>query len=138
MNRTDCFKILIRKAINDGHILNQADLASKMGYNPVVFSQIINGSKTEPKQFLAKMVNYIPNADLSNFDAIETQTAPGVVNTDTEIHVNGNQGNIGSVGGDGSVQVSSNPTIEKLFAIIEKQQQTIERQQTIIEKLTEK
>lgn len=62
MNKIDRYKILIRYAKENGFIKSQKDLAYKMGYkDEVSLSQIINNKTREPKDFVQRICDIIPN-----------------------------------------------------------------------------
>lgn len=62
MNRIIRNKILINYIINEGIAKNQRDLGSKMGYkSDSAFSQVINEKVQEPKEFISKLKQFVPN-----------------------------------------------------------------------------
>lgn len=62
MNKVDRYKILIRHMITVGLIASQKDLGAKMGYaNETTISQIINGKVKEPKDFIERLMSFVPN-----------------------------------------------------------------------------
>lgn len=61
MNRVMRNKTLIHHLIKTGAIKNQKDLGEKMGYsNESSFSQVINEKVAEPKDFIPKLKNIMP------------------------------------------------------------------------------
>lgn len=66
MSKIDRYKILIRYLIKSELIANQKELGKKMGYNnPSAFSQVINGKTSEPKLFMKKLKEIVPELNLS-------------------------------------------------------------------------
>ena len=86
MNRIDRYKILIRHAISEGIIQSQKDLGQMLGYmNESYFSQIINGKVQEPKDFIGKLCDIIPelNSDwlsTGEGDMLREQSGQGNIN----------------------------------------------------------
>lgn len=65
MSKLDRYKILIRQLIKSGVVANQRELGQKMGYNnPSAFSQVINGKTQEPKLFMQKLKDIVPELNL--------------------------------------------------------------------------
>lgn len=61
MKKIDRFKSLIRYCKENGIVSSQKDLGVKLGYqNESSFSQVINGKVDEPKDFINRLCNLIP------------------------------------------------------------------------------
>lgn len=95
MNKIDRFKILVRYAVSQGSAVNQKDLGRKLGYNnESAFSQVINGKVQQPKDFISKLKEVIPEL---NEVWVETgvgemlKTQPSV----TQTNINGNNNYVG-------------------------------------------
>lgn len=82
MNKVDRYKILIRHLIKSDLIANQKELGKKMGYNnPSAFSQVINGKTSEPKLFMKKLKEIVPELNLSWLELGEGS----MLNTDSPV-----------------------------------------------------
>lgn len=69
-NKIDRYKILIRHMIDLGIIASQKDLGAKMGYSKeTTISQIINAKVKEPKDFIDRLSEFLPDL---NKDWLET------------------------------------------------------------------
>lgn len=62
MNKVDRYKILVRHLKDLGIVQSQKELGRLLGYNnESYFSQIINGQVDEPKDFMMKLKNLVPD-----------------------------------------------------------------------------
>ncbi len=65
MSKIDRYKIFIRYIKSIGIASSQKEFGKLLGYgNESYFSQIINGQVEEPKDFMAKIKNLVPNVSV--------------------------------------------------------------------------
>lgn len=109
MSKIDRYKALIRYIVNLGVAESQAEIGQKVGYNnPSAFSQVINGKTKEPKQFMFRFLQLVPELNINwlekgEGDMLLPASAPSIVTGD----ISGNGNNV--VAGNGN-HVTNTPS----------------------------
>lgn len=136
MNRVDRNKSLVRYMKSVGVVLNQKDLAQKMGYNETYFSQILNLGTPEPKDFVKKLLILLPclNVNWLLTGEGEMLIKDGSVEQNNIVgdNINGHNVTVGK-SGDDYMKVIMQQSLQ-----LSKSQEQIDRLITLLEKMSDK